>query len=315
MTDTSHRRFLLAVDAGGSKADFLLADDHSELARVQVGSIKTLTTSVAAAESNFFSALQRLQQLSGIAPAQIARTCIGTSGFSIPSVAQWLREQHRRYAAGDLLLCGDEEIALDAAFRDGRGVLVLAGTGSNVVGRTREGTLTTAGGWGPAIGDEGSGHWIGLEAVRALFRAADEDRSTTLEQAVMEAWELESRQELVERANQVPLQSFAALTPIVARCAETGDQVADETLAAAGRHLARQAEVVIRRMQRMEGHSFQLPQVAIAGSILGKLARVRDAMFAGLQRHWPEILVHSQAVDPVLGALWRARSPQTLAKN
>ncbi len=38
--------------------------------------------------------------------------------------------------SGELILLGDVEIALDAAFHGGAGVLVLAGTGSNVAGRT-----------------------------------------------------------------------------------------------------------------------------------------------------------------------------------
>jgi glucosamine kinase len=66
-----------------------------------------------------------------------------------------------RSVAGEILLCGDVEIALDAAFRGGTGILVIAGTGSNVVGRAEDGRMHRAGGWGPAVGDKGSGHWIG----------------------------------------------------------------------------------------------------------------------------------------------------------
>jgi N-acetylglucosamine kinase-like BadF-type ATPase len=308
-TSGSQPNYFLAVDAGATKADFLLADDSAELARVRGGSIKVLNTSPEAAEANFIQAARQLEQISGVPLAKVTRTCIGTAGFSAPSVIAWLRQQHASRIGGELILCGDEEIALDAAFRGGRGVLALAGTGNNVVGRTADGRLATAGGWGPVLGDEGSGHWIGLQAVRAIFRTIDEGRATTLESAVLQAWKLESLKHLIERGNSTDLRDFATLTPLVVDCAMKGDAVASEVLRRGGQELGRLVALVIRRMEDMEGSSFVAPSVAIAGSILEKVPTVRDAMSDALQRSWPEIIVHSQAVDPALGALWRARRP------
>src|SRR5438067_9010858 len=200
---TPPRSYYLAVDAGGTKAEFLLADDSAELARVRVSSIKTLNTPIDQAERNFLSALEQLELASGISARQLTRTCIGTSGFSVPSVVDWLRKQHAARAGGELLLCGDEEIALDAAFQGGRGILALAGTGSNVVGRTGNGRRTRAGGWGPVLGDEGSGHWIGLEGVRAIFHSVDEDRQTILQAEILREWGLDSLEQLIQLGNSV----------------------------------------------------------------------------------------------------------------
>jgi N-acetylglucosamine kinase-like BadF-type ATPase len=308
MTFNRNQQFFLAIDAGGTKAEFLLADRSADLARVRVGSIKTLNTPAEVAEENFVAALRQLEQISGISPRSLTRTCIGTSGFSVPSVAEWLRTQHKQFAAGELILCGDEEIALDAAFQGGRGVLALAGTGNNVIGRTADGRRASAGGWGPVLGDEGSGHWIGLEGVRAIFRAIDQRRSTTLENAVLQAWSLESLKHLIQRGNSTDLRDFATLAPLVVDCAANGDVVASEVLRRAGQELGRLVELVIRHMEEMEGSAFIVPNVALAGSILGNVATVREAMEASLQQSWPRITVAGSAVDPILGALWRART-------
>lgn len=301
------RTYYLAVDAGGTKAEFLLADDSSELARARVGSIKILNTAADLAAANFAQAAQQLEQLSGVSLTQVTRTCIGTAGFSAPSVIAWLREQHARRIGGDLILCGDEEIALDAAFQGGRGILALAGTGSNIIGRTADGRRVGAGGWGPVLGDEGSGHWIGLEAVRALFRAIDEGRETILEQPILNAWGLDSREQLIQVGNSVGPLKFAELTRAVVECATEGDALASEVLRSAGEEMARFVALVIRRMQEMEPQQPAPPEVAIAGSILHSIPAVRSAMTSALRRSWPNIVVHSQAVDAVLGALWRAR--------
>ena len=77
----------------------------------------------------------------------------------------------------------------------------MAGTGSNVVGRTQAGELISAGGWGPALADQGSGHLIGLESLRAIFLAKDEERETLLLPAVLDFWQLSSLHHLVEYAN------------------------------------------------------------------------------------------------------------------
>lgn len=305
----ANRSTYLAVDAGGTKAEFLLADDASELARVRVGSIKVLTTPAAEAEKNFAAAVEELERISGVSAGELTRTCIGTSGFSVPSVVEWLRMQHQRRAGGELLLCGDEEIALDAAFHGGRGVLALAGTGSNVVGRTTDGRRVRAGGWGPVLGDEGSGHWIGLEGVRGLLRALDEGRESILEQAILTAWGLASREELIQVGNSVGPLKFAELTHAVVECATQGDAVASEVLRFAGEEMAGFVGVVVGRMMELEPHQAALPEVAIAGSILEKISAVRETMTNALRSSWPGIQMRPEGVDAVLGALWRARHP------
>ncbi|MDP9039422.1 MAG: ATPase [Acidobacteriota bacterium] len=308
--DTTSPCFL-AIDAGGTKTDYLLADATRELARVRTGSIKLLNTSPGIAEANFASALEQLHQLSGIPPSRFTGTCIGTSGYSVPLVANWIRQQHSLRAAGELLLCGDEEIALDAAFRGGRGVLSLAGTGSNTVGRTQAGELTRAGGWGPVLADEGSGHWIGLQAVRSVFRGVDESRSSALLEHIQRHWSLASLEDLIQLGNATPPPPFAELTPVVLACAQAGDPIAAEVLTLAGQELARLVTLVIRRMESLEPTppgALALPTVALAGSILQNVAPVRDALLLALQHTWPRITVLPDAVDPIQGALWRART-------
>ena len=68
-----------------------------------------------------------------------------------------------------------KEIALDAAFQGGPGIVVSRGDGiGGQVRRAQDwGELFGAGGWGPVLGDEGSGYWIGLEAIRGGAAAQD----------------------------------------------------------------------------------------------------------------------------------------------
>src|ERR1700722_10723796 len=150
--------FFLALDAGGTKTDYVLADETRELARVRTGTIKRMRVDAATAGQNLESALAELSGQTGISMASVTRTCVGTAGETVPLVTDWLRESITARVGGELLILGDVEIALDAAFPGRAGVLVLAGTGSNVVGRTSAGDLISAGGWdrGPPTRDRGT---------------------------------------------------------------------------------------------------------------------------------------------------------------
>src|ERR671926_137105 len=63
--------------------------------------------------------------------------------------------------------------ALTGAIGFGAGVVVIAGTGSVAFGRNEAGEEARAGGWGPIIGDEGSGYFIARAGLAAIMRAHD----------------------------------------------------------------------------------------------------------------------------------------------
>ncbi|MEA2539709.1 MAG: hypothetical protein QOH35_1075, partial [Acidobacteriaceae bacterium] len=218
--------FFLALDVGGTKTDYVLADETRELARVRTGTIKRMRVDAMTACQNLEAALAELSARTGISMKQVTRTCVGTAGETVPLVKDWLQESIGARVGGGLLILGDVEIALEAAFPGRAGVLVMAGTGSNVVGRTIAGELISAGGWGPALADQGSGHLIGLESLRAIFLATDEERETLLLPAVLDFWQLSSLHPLVEYANALPAPDFSTLTGVVLSCADLGDEIA-----------------------------------------------------------------------------------------
>jgi glucosamine kinase len=300
--------FFLALDAGGTKTDYVLADETRELARVRTGTIKRMRVDAATACHNLESALAELSARTGVSMKAITRTCVGTAGETVSLVTDWLRAAITARVGGGLLILGDVEIALDAAFPGRAGVLVLAGTGSNVVGRTSQGELISAGGWGPALADQGSGHIIGLQSLRAIFLAKDEERETLLLPAVLDFWQLSSLEELVGYANTVPAPDFSKLMGIVMSCAESGDETALAVLRQQGEELAYLVRLVIRRLRRASTEDDWTPPIAFAGSILENVPPLRDALISAVQREFSGAQAPERGVDPIDGALWRART-------
>jgi N-acetylglucosamine kinase-like BadF-type ATPase len=318
----------LAIDAGGTKTQCLLADETRVLARATTGTVKLVRVSEQEATARLHAMLVELAAAADVSLGHVTRTCFGLAGLSSPAVRAWASRSLCKSVAGELLLCGDEEIALDAAFRGGPGILVVAGTGSNAIGRAADGRLFGAGGWGPVLGDEGSGTWIGLEAIRAALRAQDRDPlgnfncaqpgngldgvTTSLLREIERHWKLNSLGELVALGNRRadpnhPAPDFASLAPVVARSAEQGDTLATQVLTRAGEQLAELVALVFRKMNAAPTATPETVGVTFTGGVLTHIAPVRAAMTARLTGTLPAVCVRQSAVDPLEGALWRAR--------
>ena len=299
--------YFLGVDAGGTKTEFVLGDDERELARVRAGSIKRMRVSAEEAESNLRQAAGELELSTGVALSTVAHCCIGAAGNTVPMVRDWLLKYVPLHVGGGLTVVNDVEIALDAAFAGGSGILVLAGTGSNVAGRSEEGVIVTAGGWGPALADQGSGHSLGLHALRRLFLAMDQQRSSSLLDTVLASWHLNSIAELVAYANRHPSPDFSQLAPLVARAAEQGDSVAMETIELEASELAELVVLVLERLREMDGPSLTVPRIAYTGSVISHVHLMRQAVLRAVTSVYPSVDMLDAPADPPLGALWRAR--------
>ncbi len=296
----------LAIDAGGTRTTYVLANRERVLARVESGTIKRMRTTAEIASANFRGAMAELEALSGVSVKQVRSTCIGAAGVTVPLVTDWMRAEHAATVSGTLTIVGDVDIALDAAFPGQPGMLAIAGTGSNSAARSANGTVETAGGYGPVPSDQGSGHHIGTRALRACFLAQDEGRPNRLMDSIVAHWNLQQSNDLVGYANTCPLGEISALTPVVLQCALDGDALAGEVLQQEGRELGYLPLLLHRRMLLLDGAQWQ-PKIAFAGSILEHVAPLRAALIERIREEVPQLVAMPGVVDPVMGALWRAR--------
>src|SRR5438270_4385002 len=163
---------VLGIDAGGTKTVCLLADDRGSVIGDARGPGANLhVAGELALEKVVHEVMEQAIGDRAIVPAAI---CLGIAGVDREDEAQTVRAIMRRIGyKSRTLVVNDALIALVAAAGDAPGVVIIAGTGAIVYGRNARGEAARAGGWGHMIGDEGSGYWIGREALSAVMRAAD----------------------------------------------------------------------------------------------------------------------------------------------
>jgi N-acetylglucosamine kinase-like BadF-type ATPase len=182
----------------------------------------------------------------------------------------WLPRERRaltralRGLARRVLVIADVEAAWHATHDGGAGVLVLAGTGSIVLGRNARGRWARAGGLGPLLGDEGSAFWMGRAWLRERAAAPAQRHLATRRDAVA---------------------AIAALAPRVVARARAGDRVATRVVREAQAHLADQACEVTRAL----GLRGAVP-IGGGGSVMGDrwfAAGVRRALArTGVKVRW-----------------------------
>lgn len=301
--------YFLGIDGGGTKTTCAVGDDSRLLTTATAGSSNIVRVGELVARESLQASVRQACVAAGITPAQVSRTCVGGSGAGRPELAAAVRGFLAEILSSPIDVVGDMEIALDAAFDTGPGVIVIAGTGSIAFGRDTQGHTARAGGWGFAIGDEGSAHWIGRSTVAAILRASDAGPSEAerlvrgeLAKSLCKTWGVSSLLELARVANEVPPPDFAALFPVIAA---SHDELALHVLSHAGRELARTALVVIRQLF-LTDDSGPVP-VAVTGSVFRHAALTRDDFYNELSRLQPGIELSPEIVEPVEGALRMAR--------
>lgn len=300
----------LGIDGGGSQTSCVIGDETSLLGSGSGAGSNVLRVGEEQARKSIVSAIRQACAAGKVTPQQIKRTCIGVAGGARPETTEIIRRILAEVVSGEIEVVGDMVIAMEAAAGSGPGVIVIAGTGSIAYGRNAAGQTARAGGWGFAISDEGSGHWIGRAAVTAAMRACDEGQSNGLLEGIMKSCGASTREQMILVSNSSPPPDFAGLFPAVLAAADAGDPNAHDILASAGAELARLGKIVISRLFPDADHA----PVAMSGGVFRNSVMVRQVFYNRLRLECPKAMVNPKVVDPVKGALELARRAALGAK-
>ncbi len=248
---------VIGIDAGGTKTHGLLADQSGRVVGEAMGPGANISTGgELAVEKALHDVIDRLLANRDIAPSVIA---IGMAGADRPDDHRVVTSILHRIARGTrTVVTHDALIALVAGAADGAGLVLIAGTGSIAFGRDRGNRSARAGGWGYVLADEGSGYWIGRQALTAVMRESDgRGPATALTPTILATLGLERPADIGPRVyhGELPLASIAALAPLVGQAAQTGDPLAADIMTRAAEELCLAAGAVIRRLN-MEGERF-----------------------------------------------------------
>jgi N-acetylglucosamine kinase-like BadF-type ATPase len=295
-------KYILGFDGGGTKTECLLANAQGEiLARALAGPSNPLRTGYTRAWFSLSEAADAVLSRMQLKAGDISAVCAGIGGAGRPGVAKRVTTFFERsFPNATVRVTTDLEIAFEAAFGTGEGILLLAGTGSAAFGRDTNGRTARAGGRGPWFSDEGSAFDIGRRAFAAISRA-EEHRApeTALTKRIFSWHQTQNWEALYDRISKNADDVFPQTFPLVAQLADKEDAVAREILSSAAQSLGELAATVAREM----GWQDREIAIAKAGGVHGRSNFFDKAIDAELQRLLPKAGLTVMKISPAEAAV------------
>ena len=162
---------IIGLDIGGTKTRGVRFEDGTAVADESAGSSNVQNVSREDAALNLADLFAR------IGGGNVSQVYAGAGGIDTDDDAAALAALIEPHVPGARITVVHDSRLLLAAGRASTGVAVIAGTGSAAWGRNADGDEARAGGWGYLLGDEGSGYWLGREAVRYSLRRMNQGLS------------------------------------------------------------------------------------------------------------------------------------------
>jgi len=294
---------VIGIDGGGSKTHAMVADEHGRTIAETVGPGSAVRPGRAEESANVISDVVRDAlascDMTHVTPRVL---CVGVAGAGRETERNQLWQALvGRDLASELVIHSDFSIALDDAFGDGPGVLLISGTGSVAFGRGPAGATARCGGWGPVCGDEGSGAWIGRRALSVVTAAADgREPDTALTGAILTAAQVNETSDLIGwAANATPAQ-LATLAPTVLSVADSGDLRANALVSLTVEELVLHVRALARQLFGDERASVP---VALTGGMLARGNALRKRLEHRIKSAVPGATVSAEPVIPARGAV------------
>lgn len=236
---------VIGLDIGGTKTRGVRFEDGIPAADESVGSSNVQNVSREEAARHLAELFARIGR------GAVSRVYAGAGGIDTEDDAAALAALIAPHAPGARITVVHDSRLLLAAGGASTGVAVIGGTGSAAWGRNSLGEEARAGGWGYLLGDEGSGYWLGREAVRHSLRRMNQglepDELTT---ALLDSCGVDEPNKLIAlfHSPATGRRYWAERARLVVDAAAAGHAASQEFVDQAGRDLAGLAEQTVRQL-------------------------------------------------------------------
>jgi N-acetylglucosamine kinase-like BadF-type ATPase len=301
----SGARFVMGIDGGATKTLAAVLDlDRQVLHLAQGGPSNEDAVGAEAAVQALLEVADEAIDRAGISPQDLATAVAAVAGTDTDAVATQVRSRRTK----DWIVVNDVVAAWATATGARPGIGAISGTGSNVFGMGPDGRTWRSGGWGHLLGDEGSGYWLGLRAIKAAL--GDRDASgppTALSEAAVEFFGVASVEALAASLYSKPLSKseIAAFAPTTALVAERGDSVARRIYERGASELGGQIVAVARQSGLVAGPGCAEAEfpVGLIGSGFKAGALFVDPLVSTVRQVAPQARVSVVEIAPVVGSL------------
>jgi glucosamine kinase len=299
--------FIIGVDGGGTRTQVLVCDEagtevtsfDAEGSAIRPHDVSRSAHIIVAAVR---SALLGVPEAAG----NVKALSVGVAGAGRRNQRDALTSLlSQADVADEVFVEADAAMAMEDAFGEGPGILLIAGTGSVAFGRSPTGVFARCGGWGATCGDEGSGYWLGRRALSAVTAAADgREPDTALTGAVLTAVQANDVDDLIGWAAAADVAQIASLASSVLQTAAGGDLRAGTLVMLAAEELMLHVRTLGRKLFVDERAAME---IALSGGLLARGSLLRKRLEHRMKTVVPGAQLRQEDVRGARGAVRMAR--------
>ena len=285
-------KFYIGVDGGGTYTRVAVVSEVGELILHECGgTINFNAVGFDTARKNFEDAFDKI--ISKISTDNIARVFIGCSALDTRADIETTKRLMGKYSFLKADMDSDLYVALFGHTFGEKGAMLISGTGSMGIAVSEGGKLFTCGGWGYAVGDEGSAYHIATEGLRAAVKMADgRAEVSALYYAMLDHYGIDDPHTLAEKLYQPYLSrdKIASFARVVSDCAKKGDPTALSILDLAASELAQLASALLRKSGISDSIAVYGGVLQNNGYVLSQLKKNLCREFSGIRVLFPRAL-------------------------
>ncbi|GJQ42864.1 MAG: N-acetylmuramic acid/N-acetylglucosamine kinase [Ignavibacteriaceae bacterium] len=301
-------KYLIGIDGGGTKTDCAIADLSGKIIQQSSGKPSNfLIIGVEETVRNIFALIEEnIFALEGDF-SDVKQIVIGVAGAGRDEDAKLLEKGFKDFADEEgihfkgVKVISDAHIALEGAFPDSAGCILIAGTGSILFGKDEKGVIHRVGGFGRLIGDEGSGYSIGRKALNAVSKSSDgRGEETLISELLNSKMNSGSANAIINKVYNEKLD-VASVAKIVIEAAEEGDLIAEDILDEEA------DELVLHIRSLIEKFRTNILSVAFSGSLIDNENFYSDLLKRKIKSTLPNVKITQAVLSPIGGAILFAK--------
>jgi N-acetylglucosamine kinase-like BadF-type ATPase len=288
--------YVVGVDGGGTKTEAVAYDLNGREIGKSLTGFGNLVNGKEEAVNNIIKAIDILVQTLGI--DGLKGLYLGLAGSEVGDNGKIVyKELENRFKIVPVIM-NDGDLALKALLKGEDGILVIAGTGSNVFGINGD-LQGRCGGWGHLLGDEGSAYKIAIGAIKRMIYEEDYGiLKSELSKDVLNFFNTNDVNDIIGFIYTSKKDEIAKIAGVVSMAAEKGEKFSKAILEKEGVSLAKSTERVFNKL------SFEKCKIGLVGGVIRKSKFVREAFQKYLNENISVLEFVEDDISPAKGAYY-----------